>query len=353
MSGRTVLSGVGLCCSLGRTHADAATAYAEGDVNFEKSDKVVGPDGMPLRLAPVFGLHDIHNYEIRLQRLFQCAMDDLAAQTGPEQAPMPLRLIVPGWLKGNPIETAFSEWVMAEYGGLLKSADLISSENAMPLSDLARALLAVGDGAAPAMLVGAVDSFMHAELIDALALNNRLLCRTQPHGVIPSEAAVLFRVCQPHLAAADAPGGEIAAVWTGRETEPITDAKGILGRGLAKPFAAALGERTPHRLMIDLNGERWRSEELGFALAAAPPLPDDLAADFETPPLFTGFCGCAMGGVMAALALADQPGGLDSRAEYPDGTEWTMISSSQYNGLREVALMGRSVAERQPQEDAA
>ncbi len=302
-----MISGVGLCCSLGQNFADASKAYAAGEVNFEKSDKVVGPDGMPLRLAPVFGFHDIHNYEVRLQRLFQCAMDDLAAQTGPAREPMPLRLIIPGWLKGNPIEAAFSKWILAEYGGRVKAVDLISSENAMLLSDLARALLTVNEGETPAMLVGAVDSFMHAELIDALALNNRLLCRTQPHGVIPSEAAALFRVCLPQLAAAEAPGGEIAAVWTGRETEPITDAKGILGRGLAKPFSAALSERTPQRLMIDLNGERWRSEELGFALAAAPALPDDLAADFETPPLFTGFCGCATGGVMAALALADAP----------------------------------------------
>jgi hypothetical protein len=348
-----VISGVGLCCSLGQTFADAAKAYAAGDVNFEKSDKVIGPDGMPQRLAPVFGFHDIHNYEARLQRLFQCAMDDLAAQTGLTPAPMPLRLIIPGWLKGNPIEAGFSEWLIAEYGGRLKSIDLISSENAMLPSDLARALLAVNEGEAPAMLVGAIDSFMHAELIDALALNSRLLCRTQPHGVIPSEAAALFRVCLPHLAAPEAPGGGIAAVWTGRETESIAEPKGILGRGLAKPFAAALAEREPHRLMIDLDGERWRSEELGFALAAAPPLPDDLAADFETPPLFTGFCGCATSGVMAALALAEGPIAPTPPADDPDGVEWTMISASQYNGLRTVALMGRKVAEEEQQEDAA
>ena len=352
MSG-AVISGVGLCCSLGRTFAKAAKAYAAGDVNFEKSDKVIGPDGMPLRLAPVFGFHDIHNYEIRLQRLFQCAMDDFAAQSGPAPAPMPLRLIIPGWLKGNAIEATFSEWIMAEYGERLISVELVSSENAMLLSDLARALLAVNEGEAPAMLVGAVDSFMHAELIDSLALNNRLLCRTQPHGVIPSEAAVLFRVCQPHVAAADAPGGEIAAVWTGRETENIADAKGILGRGLAKPFAAALSERTPHRLMIDLNGERWRSEELGFALAAVPALPDDLAADFETPPLFTGFCGCATGGVIAALALADAPPGSGAPPDTEDGMEWTVISTSHYNGPRAVALIGRPVPQTELEEDAA
>ena len=353
MSGGAVISGVGLCCSLGRTFADAAKAYAAGDVNFEKSDKVVGPYGMPLRLAPVFGFHDIHNYEVRLQRLFHCAMDDIAAQTGPAPSPMPLRLIIPGWLKRNPIETGFSEWIMAEYGGRLKSVDLLSSENALLLSDLARALLAVNEGEAPAMLVGAVDSFMHAELIDALAQNNRLLCKSQPHGVIPSEAAVLFRVCRPQLAAEGAPGGEIAAVWTGRETESLTDAKGILGRGLAKPFAAALQERMPHRLMVDLNGERWRSEELGFALAAAPALPDGLAADFETPLLFTGFCGCATGGVMAAMALADAPPGAGAPPDAEDGVEWSAVSTSQYNGRRAVALIGRPVPQTGLQEDAA
>jgi hypothetical protein len=179
------------------------------------------------------------------------------------------------------------------------------------------------------------------------------LCRTQPHGVIPSEAAALFRVCKPSLAASDAPGGEIAAVWTGRETENIAQPKGILGRGLAKPFADALAESEPHRLMIDLDGERWRSEELGFALAAAPPLPDDLAADFETPPLFTGFCGCAASGVMAALALADAPNAPAGPIDNPGGMEWTMISARQYNGLRAVALAGRAVAQTAMQEDAA
>lgn len=346
-----MICGVGLCCSLGRSFAEAAKAYAAGDANFEKSDAVIGPDGMQLRLAPVFAFHEIHNFELRLCQLFTTALDDLAAQAGAWSEPVPLRLIVPSWLKGNVIEEGFLRWLSDEHATRFSNVILVSSENALVLSELASGLFAINHGECQTMVVGAIDSFMHAELIDALALEDRLLTKTQPHGVVPSEACALFKLTAEPVASLLTPAGIVEAVWTGRETESPARREGMIGRGLAEPFRSALEDMAPHRLMIDLNGERWRAEETGFALAGVKSLPDELTSDFETPPLHAGFSGCAMGGVMLALALAQGPE-AGALAKLGD-VEWTMISSSQYNGLRAVGLIGRDRTRDQRQEYAA
>ncbi|MER0240060.1 hypothetical protein [Fulvimarina sp. MAC8] len=339
--------GVGLCCSLGQSFETASAAYRAGEREFVKTDKLVGPDGLPLRTAPVFSVHEIHNYEERLKRLFATAFADLGKQVPIGGMPSPLRLLVPGWLTGNPILERFVTWIAETYGSHIASVKLVSSRDAMATVELARSLVELHASQTRAGYFAAIDSFMHAELLDSLALNDRLLTREQPHGVIPSEAAVVFFLASdPSAAGGAAPLGRVVSARPGRETDAIRRPTGLLGRHLAKGVAAALADGAPDRLMIDLNGERWRSEEWAVVFAAAPVLPDHMEADFETPPLTLGYCGAATGAVMAALALTDAPPprGLDRAAtDSPPkvATTLTLISTSQFDGPRAVALIER------------
>jgi hypothetical protein len=347
MTGAAIVNGVGLCCSLGKTFAEATSAYAAGDMNFEKSDDVVGPDGLGVRLAPVFGFHEMRDIEVRLQQLFRHALEDLVAQTGPWPEPLALRLLLPAWLADSPIAARLEAWVTGSFADRLASVSFAYSKDGMFLGEVAKGMAAVNEGHASAVVIGVVDSLLSAALLDGLALRNRLFCRLQPYGVTPSEAAVLLRLCLPELSVPAIPTGSVAGVWGGRETRNIEDPDGLIGAGLGRPFAAAFEKRVPDRLLVDLNGERWRSEEIGYAFVQAENLPDDLAADFETPPGATGFCGCATGAVMAALALADAPASWRRLAEpQVNGEEWSIVSASQYDGRRSVALIGRDLAGR-------
>ncbi len=342
MSDNANINGVGLCCSLGKTFAQSVAAYAAGEMNFEKPDDVIGPDGMGLRLASVFAFHDIHNIELRFQRLFQCAFDDLIEQTGHWPEPLVLRLLIPGWLEDNPICADLKTWIIDNFSERFSSISVGGGGNAMFLEDIAKGVKMVSHGQEPAVIVGAVDSFLYAPLIDALALRKQLFNKQQPHGLTPSEAAVLVRICTPEVAVRGIPSGTVAAVWSGNETKSVENPDGLIGIGLAQPFVAACEARAPDRLLIDLNGERWRSEEISHVLARAQNVSDDLAADFETPAMATGFCGCATGGVLTALALA-QPSPNWSLQERDE--EWSLISTSQYDGQRAVALIRRDVPE--------
>ncbi|MCF1505974.1 hypothetical protein L0F51_19625 [Afifella sp. H1R] len=333
--------GVGLCCSIGHSFEAASAAYREGVRAFVKTDDLIGPDGLSLRIAPVFAAHEIRNFEVRLQRLFGTAAADLSDQLGSWVKPTPLRLLIPAWLTDNPIATRLSEWIAATWPSLVASVELVSAKDAMALAELARGILAIREKKQEAVIVAALDSFLHAELLDRLALDNRLLTREQPHGVIPSEAAVLFYLAEASAARPPRLLGRVLAAWPGRESEDVRRPQGLIGRPLARAVSIALARSMPDRLMVDLNGERWRAEELAVVLSAAPPLPDRLEADFETPPLTAGHCGAATGMLMAALALNDQPPGQTVEDGGREASETTLISTSQFDGLRAVALIER------------
>jgi hypothetical protein len=83
-------------------------------------------------------------------------------------------------------------------------------------------------------------------------------------------------------------------------------------------------------LLVDLNGERWRSEEIAMALARSTDIPWALKADFETPAVQTGFCGVAMPGVMLACALAAKP------VASPAISQRCLVSTSSIDGARDV-----------------
>ena len=333
MSGAAVVLAAGLCCSLGSTRAEAAAAYRQGDRLFQRDEKLVGPDGLPLRTAPVFPLPSLQNLELRLQRLFDAACADLASQGGDTFAPVPMQLVVPTWLVGTPLAERLRDKLAHDWARVASDIEFISSAEASIIGMVGDATSAT----AAVRLVGALDTFINAELLDALAMNDRLLTRSQPHGVVPSEAAVIFRVGRRDKEGMTLPIGRVITVAETREENDVRRPQGILGRALADAFVTALDGARIDRLMIDLNGERWRSEEISFVFSAVDTIPDGMDADFETPPLNTGFCGIATGGVLLALAL--------TASEHSDDTPLgavTLISSSQFDGLRVVATVERS-----------
>ncbi|QND51896.1 hypothetical protein HB779_08255 [Phyllobacterium sp. 628] len=332
---------LGVCCPLGMSFKETAESYRQGERNFVKSSDVIGPDGLPVRIACVFAFGKPRNFELRLQRLFEAAVDDLKSQLPENAERADLRLLVPDWFMENPLREPLQSWILEQFGNWFATVTFLSGKETVFLVELALALQSVNDGNCNSCFVGALDSLMHAEFIDILALQDRLLTKDNPHGVIPGEGAVIAYVT-PGEQGINGNLGTVLAAYRGFEEENFRQPQGILGRGLAKPLTLALRDWQPDRFMVNLNGERWRSEDLSFALSASPSLPDHLAGDFETPPLYCGECGVVTDAIMTALSLVPPP---DMSEDLSSKSVITHIAISQRSGLRCVGVTERYVGE--------
>jgi 3-oxoacyl-[acyl-carrier-protein] synthase-1 len=135
----------------------------------------------------------------------------------------------------------------------------------------ARAIQALQGGAAGIAVVSAIDSYLHAPWLEDLLDARRLKCETTATGLIPGEA-VAFAILErrAHAEARGArPLARIASVAVDRETVPLGPEHPIRAEGLSRAVKAALapvgGGAEIHRVIVDLNGERWRFIEWALA----------------------------------------------------------------------------------------
>ncbi|MGO7990412.1 hypothetical protein [Rhizobium leguminosarum] len=331
--------GIGLNCPLGQGLEAAGRSYHARQRNFLKSPKgPVGPDGNPIILSCVMPFDKIRNYELRLQRLFAGAVEDFVSHS-PIAGPMALRLVLPAWLVSHKLSSQLRNWIRESYSSLFQDIEFLADGNTIALYEVAKAWQQVGAGEVASLVVGALDSHMDAELLDLLIIDGRLHHRENPHGLIPGEAAVLFMLGAPEPEEPGCALGAIKAVFTGYERESLSSPQGVIGRGMAKPLRQAFETYIPDRFLADLNGERWRSEDIGFALSGAR-VPDALLADIETPIGQTGDCGAANSLIMAAIALAPahEKSQSDDALNAAVGTI-SIVSTALRQGPRLVAVM--------------
>jgi 3-oxoacyl-[acyl-carrier-protein] synthase-1 len=245
---------------------------------------------------------------------------------------------VPAWLGRHAIGARLQAWIEKTYSSRFSSVSLLSDGATIALYEVAKALKELQEEDGGALVVGALDSFMDAELLDLLAVNGRLFSRGNPHGLIPAEAAVLVMLASPGVHRQAPPTiGTVRSVFTGFEQEDLLTPNGVIGRGLAKPLRQAFETFSPARFLVDLNGERWRSEDLGFALSGAR-VSDELLADFETPIAFTGDCGAANSLIMATVAMGAGQAGAPDKAE-DHAADVSILSIALPQGPRCVAVL--------------
>lgn len=330
---------IGINCPLGRGLDTVGRAYKERQRDFSKSARgPLGPDGEPLVLSCVVPFDEIRNYELRLQRLFVGAASDFAVHST-ALGPVSLRLVLPAWLVLHKLSDQLRDWIRETYSALFQDIEFLAEGDTVALLEVAKALQQIEAGDARNLFVGALDSHMDAELLDLLTISGRLYHRANPHGMIPGEAAVLFLVGETSSQDNGFALGTIKAAFTGYEKENLYSPNGIIGRGMAKPLRRAFETYVPDRFLADLNGERWRSEDIGFALSGAR-VPDALMADLETPIGQTGDCGAANSLITATIALAptfdEEPSAEATDIKPPS---LSIISNASWQGPRLVTVL--------------
>jgi len=194
-------------------------------------------------------------------------------------------------------------------------------------------------GKADLVLTGGVDSYLCAETLEWLDETEQLHSEGNIYGFCPGEAAGFTLLASDAAARrlAIAPLLCLVSVGAGIEENLIGTEDICVGEGLAAAFrsaAAALGKgRQVDRILCDMNGQRYRGSEYGFAVLRNSGLFRD-AADFEAPADCWGDVGAASGPLYAALAIEAEARGY---AKGPLSLIWAASDAGQ----RSAAILCR------------
>lgn len=155
-------------------------------------------------------------------------------------------------------------------GGELRLAAARGGGSTGVLSALAEAADLLTRRACRACLVLGVDSWVDVATLEALDATGRLRSERGVDGFIPGECAALLLVETTAGAARRGarPLAQLLGVGAGTERQPFTSPHRSTGRGLGDALARALGQAAGEFFTIcDLNGESYRGDEWGLALA--------------------------------------------------------------------------------------
>jgi 3-oxoacyl-[acyl-carrier-protein] synthase-1 len=131
-------------------------------------------------------------------------------------------------------------------------------------------------------IVGGVESYFDPETLRWLDQHRQLAGEDGRSSFVPGEGAGLLLIASPRTRGSSrvAPAGSIVAVGRGQERSLIKTRDLCLGEGLVAAVSSALqglgrGQRVS-RVICDINGERYRSEEWGFVALKLGARFDDL-----------------------------------------------------------------------------
>ncbi|TIN06720.1 beta-ketoacyl synthase N-terminal-like domain-containing protein [Mesorhizobium sp.] len=193
------------------------------------------------------------------------------------------------------------------------------------------------EGRAKFCLAGGADTYLEPETLEWLDENEQLHSEGNIYGFCPGEAAGFTLMTTLAVARAHGlhPLLEIVGSSIASEENRIKTETVVLGEGLGAAFRLLFQDAPIDpvgRIICDMNGERYRGNEYGFAVIRNPGRFKD-AADFETPADCWGDVGAASGPLFVSLiteaeARGYQPGSL------------SLIWASSENGARAATLLG-------------
>jgi 3-oxoacyl-[acyl-carrier-protein] synthase-1 len=205
------------------------------------------------------------------------------------------------------------------------------------LYGIAQAVARIGRDEAELCVVGGVDSYFEGTTLDWLEENRLLDCERIRGGFPPGEGAAMIALASdamrrqlglPCLAT-------VRASASALERRDPNGPEGPLGEALTEVFFRVAGAlRRPERfdeLYCDINGERPRVTDLGFALLRTAELFRD-PTDYRTAVSRVGDLGAATGALSCVLAARAWARG------YASGP-MALVAGSSWSGLRAAVLL--------------
>ncbi len=186
-------------------------------------------------------------------------------------------------------------------------------------------------------LAGGVDSYFDLETLEWLDDNEQLHSEGNVFGFCPGEAAgfCLLTTLATAREFGLTPLLEIVGTSTAAEENRIKTKTVVLGEGLGAAFRLLFADAPidpVDRIICDMNGERYRGNEYGFAVLRNPGRFKD-AADFETPADCWGDVGAASGPLFVSLVA-------EAEARNYQKGPLSLIWAGSENGARATVLLG-------------
>jgi 3-oxoacyl-[acyl-carrier-protein] synthase-1 len=205
---------------------------------------------------------------------------------------------------------------------------------------LERAARQLVRGEAELCLVGAADSWMGVDSLEALDYMGRLHSVNERWGFTPGEGAAFCLVTTGAITRrlALTPLAELLSVASGHETNVLGTETVCTGDGLTAAFRRVL-DRQPRvgHSYNDLNGETYRAEEYGFTICRTAEAFEN-ADRFTAPAECWGDAGAASGLLAVTMPIASWARGYD------EGAVQLAWSSSATSPLRAAALLRQPTA---------
>lgn len=336
---------------VGLTAESAAAAVRARISRIAEHPFLVDLRGEPVRmardglLAPgLFGVP-------RMIALVRSAFDEVIGKCGPPASTMRMVLLVglpefrPGWTERD--MGAVEQELMLSFRVMSGKPHVIPGGHAAALEALRRGVELIGEGRADLCLVGGVESYLEPDTLLWLDRNRQLLRSGMRSAFHPGEGAGFLAIAGERVRQRlDLRSlGIILATQVSRETSLIKTDDLSTGEGLTRAIQAVTakwrerGERVDD-VYCDLNGERYRTEEWGFALLRTQGAFGDVSA-VRTAVSEWGDMGAASGALLSILALRAWARGY---ARGPTALVW----GSSEGGLRGAALLRRTESGGQP-----
>ncbi len=333
---------VGLCAEA------SAAAIRAGISRIDEHPFMVDADGDPLGCGRDPDVDPTLFGADRCIELLVSALAELhakAAAFAPERVALVVELAVaeprPGFEAGSERRLAAEVARRAPMGPRAFEVRVAGRGHAGVFVALDNAVKSIARGEREVCIVAGVDSYLHADTLDWLDADRRIARASTRGGFPPGEAAAALLVVSERVRRdlrLPSPAA-VVAVACAHEPRDETAPEGLQGEGLQRAIGEAAAGRdrsSPRidRLYCDINDERARSTDLGFALLRCGDLFRD-GTDYVTPVGNVGDVGAATGALNCILAASAWSRG------YASGTN-ALISGASWGGLRGAALLERN-----------
>jgi 3-oxoacyl-[acyl-carrier-protein] synthase-1 len=349
LSGDAFVIGCGARTSIGLSAPESTAAVRAGISRIGDHPYVVDRVGELMVVARASYLDD----EVRgVERFFElgahAAREALAVLNGPESEipPIPLLLGLPAERPGFTHDLAAE--VARRFEGLSEGRARISGVQTATIGHSAGTLAIeaacgrIVSDVDDLVLVGGIETYMQPETLEWLDFEGHLHSSSNRWGFIPGEAAGFCLLAS--AAAIERHGlsklGQVVGAATAREENLRQSDSVCTGDGLTEAFRRAaeplaLSGRKVDQMICDMNGDRYRTDEFGFAITRTAENFVD-ASEFLTPADCWGDVGAASGPLFVTLAVASAAGG------YADGP-LTLAWTSSESGERSAVLLRHAV----------
>jgi 3-oxoacyl-[acyl-carrier-protein] synthase I len=330
---------------VGLTAEGTAAAVRAGVSRIREHPFMVDAAGEPLKCGLDSGLDaELFGAE-RILALTRHALAELAAKLAaqrPYPSPVRLLLALPEPRPGFSVEDAnriARELASAPPPTLARlRVELTETGHAGALDGLERAVRAIEQRGEDLCIVGGADSYLEADTLDWLDAEKRLARDGIRSGFPPGEGAAMVAVASavgrltlglPSLA-------QVRAVACAEEKRDPKCDEGLMGEGMTEALRGALASlRRPGEsvadIYLDINGERSRTEDWGFAMMRTATAFRD-GTDYRSAISQCGELGAASAALACVLAVQAW------RRRYSHGPI-ALACGSSWTGLRGAAIL--------------